>query len=151
MLYDPKVVDFKDLCRLLFSRIDPSLKDQVGNDRGTQVYTSLRYIMYVCVDVCKMLSRTGSETTASSRHGPCTHRFICNLYLYTCKCIALEDLRHPGTPLPSPTASDRARKSRLADRARKSRLAATEPERVDWLRGQHRQRSRGQEEVKMKR
>jgi len=36
LTYDPKEVEYKDLCRLLFSRIDPSLKDQVGNDRGTQ-------------------------------------------------------------------------------------------------------------------
>lgn len=37
MTYDPKKVEYKDLVKLLFSRIDPSLKDQVGNDRGTQV------------------------------------------------------------------------------------------------------------------
>ncbi|MGB1604983.1 MAG: peptide-methionine (S)-S-oxide reductase [Promethearchaeia archaeon] len=29
-------VSYKELCKVLFSRINPSLKDQVGNDRGTQ-------------------------------------------------------------------------------------------------------------------
>jgi peptide-methionine (S)-S-oxide reductase len=36
MAYDPKQVSYKELCAVLFSRINPSLKDQVGNDRGTQ-------------------------------------------------------------------------------------------------------------------
>jgi len=36
MTYDPKVVSYADLVRVLFTRINPALKDQVGNDRGTQ-------------------------------------------------------------------------------------------------------------------
>lgn len=36
MTYDPKEVTYQDLCRVLFSRINPALKNQVGNDRGTQ-------------------------------------------------------------------------------------------------------------------
>mmetsp|Transcript_11075 Transcript_11075/g.26878 ORF Transcript_11075/g.26878 Transcript_11075/m.26878 type:complete len:283 (-) Transcript_11075:181-1029(-) len=44
MTYNPKEVSYQDLCKVLFSRINPSLKNQVGNDRGTQyrhgIYTT---------------------------------------------------------------------------------------------------------------
>lgn len=43
MTYDPKVVTYKELCRVLFTRINPSLKDQVGNDRGTQYRHGVYY------------------------------------------------------------------------------------------------------------
>jgi len=43
LTYDPKVTNMKVLTRLLFSRIDPSLKDQVGNDRGTQYRHGVYY------------------------------------------------------------------------------------------------------------
>jgi len=36
LTYKPKEVSYTDLCKLLFTRINPTLKDQVGNDRGTQ-------------------------------------------------------------------------------------------------------------------
>ena len=36
LTYDPKEVEYKELVRVLFTRINPALKDQVGNDRGTQ-------------------------------------------------------------------------------------------------------------------
>jgi peptide-methionine (S)-S-oxide reductase len=36
VFYDPKQVSFQDLCKVLMGRIDPTLKNQVGNDRGTQ-------------------------------------------------------------------------------------------------------------------
>jgi peptide-methionine (S)-S-oxide reductase len=35
LTYDPKKVEFKELVRVLFTRINPSLKDQVGNDHRT--------------------------------------------------------------------------------------------------------------------
>merc|ERR1712216_966886 len=43
LTYDPKVVSYKELCKVLFSRINPSLKDQVGNDRGTQYRHGVYY------------------------------------------------------------------------------------------------------------
>ena len=43
MTYDPKKVSYAELCRVLFSRINPSLKDQVGNDRGTQYRHGVYY------------------------------------------------------------------------------------------------------------
>ena len=43
MSYDPKQVSYAELCRVLFSRINPSLKDQVGNDRGTQYRHGVYY------------------------------------------------------------------------------------------------------------
>ncbi|EKX53966.1 hypothetical protein GUITHDRAFT_100216 [Guillardia theta CCMP2712] len=36
LTYNPKEVSFKQLCQVLFGKINPSLKDQVGNDRGSQ-------------------------------------------------------------------------------------------------------------------
>ncbi len=36
VFYDPKEVTFEYLCKLLLTRINPTLKNQVGNDRGTQ-------------------------------------------------------------------------------------------------------------------
>ena len=36
VLFDPKRVSFTDLCAVLFRTIDPTLRDQVGNDFGTQ-------------------------------------------------------------------------------------------------------------------
>jgi peptide-methionine (S)-S-oxide reductase len=43
LVYDPAVVSYERLCQLLFGRINPTLKDRVGNDVGTQyrhgVYT----------------------------------------------------------------------------------------------------------------
>ncbi|KAJ1475505.1 putative methionine sulfoxide reductase, partial [Baffinella frigidus] len=38
MTYNPKEVSYQDLCKVLFSRINPSLKNQVGKDPGTQAY-----------------------------------------------------------------------------------------------------------------
>merc|ERR1712216_1021290 len=43
LTYDPKVVSYKELCKVLFLRINPSLKDQVGNDRGTQYRHGVYY------------------------------------------------------------------------------------------------------------
>ena len=43
VLYDPKVVSYTRLCKILFGRIDPTLPERVGNDVGPQyrhgVYT----------------------------------------------------------------------------------------------------------------
>jgi len=36
LLYDPEVVTFSELCDTLFKTIDPTKRDQVGNDYGTQ-------------------------------------------------------------------------------------------------------------------
>ena len=36
LIYDPKVVTYTELCEKLFTTIDPTLRDQVGNDYGTQ-------------------------------------------------------------------------------------------------------------------
>lgn len=35
VFYDPKEVTYEYLCKLLLTRINPTLKNQVGNDRGT--------------------------------------------------------------------------------------------------------------------
>jgi len=43
MTYDPKEVSYAELCKVLFGRINPSLKDQVGNDRGTQYRHGIYY------------------------------------------------------------------------------------------------------------
>jgi len=62
MTYDPKQVDYKDLVQLLFSRIDPSLKDQVGNDRGTQYRHG---VYYYTEDQKKAAQEVFDEVTAS--------------------------------------------------------------------------------------
>lgn len=36
VMYDPKKVSYSQLLEVLFKTIDPTLKDQVGNDFGTQ-------------------------------------------------------------------------------------------------------------------
>lgn len=36
LIYDPKVVSYTDLCELLFTRIDPTALNRVGNDFGPQ-------------------------------------------------------------------------------------------------------------------
>jgi peptide-methionine (S)-S-oxide reductase len=36
LIYDPKQVSFTELCEALFRSIDPTKRDQVGNDFGTQ-------------------------------------------------------------------------------------------------------------------
>ena len=36
LLYDPAVVTYEGLCKKLLSTIDATLRNQVGNDRGTQ-------------------------------------------------------------------------------------------------------------------
>jgi len=36
LLYDPEQVTFTELCEKLFTTIDPTARDQVGNDYGTQ-------------------------------------------------------------------------------------------------------------------
>ena len=36
IIYDPKKCDYETLCRMLLKTIDPTLKDQVGRDYGTQ-------------------------------------------------------------------------------------------------------------------
>jgi len=43
LTYDPKKIEFKELVRVLFTRINPSLNDQVGNDRGTQYRHGVYY------------------------------------------------------------------------------------------------------------
>lgn len=39
--YDPKEISYEQLLEVLFSRIDPTLLNQVGNDRGTQYRTGV--------------------------------------------------------------------------------------------------------------
>ena len=39
--YDPKEISYQELLEVLFSRIDPTLLNQVGNDRGTQYRTGV--------------------------------------------------------------------------------------------------------------
>jgi peptide-methionine (S)-S-oxide reductase len=36
VFYDDKKVSFESLCRVLLDKIDPTLPNQVGNDRGSQ-------------------------------------------------------------------------------------------------------------------
>ena len=36
LIYDPKKISYLELCEKLFSTIDPTLRDQVGRDFGTQ-------------------------------------------------------------------------------------------------------------------
>jgi peptide-methionine (S)-S-oxide reductase len=36
IIYDPQKVDFTKLCKVLFRTIDPTLRDRVGNDYGSQ-------------------------------------------------------------------------------------------------------------------
>ena len=36
MAFDPVQVSYSELCELLFRTIDPTLRDRVGNDYGTQ-------------------------------------------------------------------------------------------------------------------
>ena len=36
VIYDPKKCDYSVLCKTLLKTVDPTLKDQVGNDYGTQ-------------------------------------------------------------------------------------------------------------------
>lgn len=36
LIYDPKLVSYETLCRKLLSTINPTLRNRVGNDRGTQ-------------------------------------------------------------------------------------------------------------------
>jgi len=36
LLFDPLVVTYEDLCKKLLSLVNPTLRNQVGNDRGTQ-------------------------------------------------------------------------------------------------------------------
>ena len=36
IIYDPKQVSYRTLCEKLFATIDPTLRDQVGRDYGTQ-------------------------------------------------------------------------------------------------------------------
>mmetsp|Transcript_11039 Transcript_11039/g.28658 ORF Transcript_11039/g.28658 Transcript_11039/m.28658 type:complete len:211 (-) Transcript_11039:617-1249(-) len=43
LTYDPEVVTMKALTELLFTKINPKLKDQVGNDRGTQYRHGVYY------------------------------------------------------------------------------------------------------------
>mmetsp|Transcript_21540 Transcript_21540/g.41880 ORF Transcript_21540/g.41880 Transcript_21540/m.41880 type:complete len:211 (+) Transcript_21540:110-742(+) len=43
LTYDPKVVSMKALTELLFSKINPKLKNQVGNDKGTQYRHGVYY------------------------------------------------------------------------------------------------------------
>lgn len=41
--YDPKLMDAEALIRLFYATIDPTVKDQQGNDRGTQYQTGIYY------------------------------------------------------------------------------------------------------------
>ena len=41
--FDPKEVTMGELTKLLFSKINPKLKNQVGNDRGTQYRHGVYY------------------------------------------------------------------------------------------------------------
>lgn len=43
MTYDPAKVSYDDLCKLLFSRIDPTAKNRQGNDVGTQYRSGVYY------------------------------------------------------------------------------------------------------------
>jgi peptide-methionine (S)-S-oxide reductase len=36
LIYDPKAVSYETLCRKLLGTVNPTLRDRVGNDRGTQ-------------------------------------------------------------------------------------------------------------------
>ena len=87
VFYDPKEVSFEALCNVLLSRIDPTLKNQVGNDRGTQ-YRYVRACI-LCVFFCGLFavimerhakggvgadtSRTHTIRVFWGRHGIYTH------------------------------------------------------------------------------
>ncbi|TFJ82662.1 hypothetical protein NSK_006086 [Nannochloropsis salina CCMP1776] len=43
VFFDPKEVSYEYLCKLLLTRINPTLKNQVGNDRGTQYRHGIYY------------------------------------------------------------------------------------------------------------
>ena len=43
LLYDPAVVTYEGLCKKLLSTIDATLRNQVGNDRGTQYRHGIYY------------------------------------------------------------------------------------------------------------
>lgn len=45
VFFNPKEVTYEYLCKLLLTRINPTLKNQVGNDRGTF------FVCFMCVCV----------------------------------------------------------------------------------------------------